>query len=98
MGILPNFNDYVQSKMTYIYHEHSIVETDVITFVMLYTVLDISRAMIKEVRVQLPAGNVFGGIWRRVRDGHLCHLCRFTPVFILLGYTRSVPDKNLTCE
>ena len=26
---------------------------------------------------------------------HLCHLCRFTPVFILLGYTRSVPDKNL---
>ena len=21
---------------------------------------------------------------------HLCHLCRFTPVFILLGYTRSV--------
>ena len=26
---------------------------------------------------------------------HLCHLCRFTPVFILLRYTRSVPDKNL---
>ena len=25
----------------------------------------------------------------------LCHLCRFTPVFILLGYTRSVPDKDL---
>ena len=24
-----------------------------------------------------------------------CHLYRFTPVFILLGYTRSVPDKNL---
>ena len=27
--------------------------------------------------------------------GHLCHLCRFTPVCILLAYTRSIPDKNL---
>ena len=26
---------------------------------------------------------------------HLYHLCRFTPVVILLGYTRSVPDKKL---
>ena len=25
----------------------------------------------------------------------IAHLCTFTPVFILLGYTRSVPDKNL---
>ena len=35
---------------------------------------------------------------RETRTGggrHLCHLCRFTPVFILIGYTRSVPDKDL---